>query len=281
MTAVAARAPARKSERLLPAIFAAPALIVLAFFFLLPLGAVAIDAAAPGAFARVFANPIFWRSLGGSVMLTLVAAGVSTAVGFAVALHLSRLSERKRAAMTLLITLPLTFSGLIVAYGFILAYGRAGFVTQALAAIGLDPATTSQFLYSTLGLAFASSYYLIPRVVMLMLPVLLNFDRAQLLAAESLGARPRRALLEVLVPQVLPALAVAFCLVAAVVFGAYGTALALVGTRVNILPLQLYSMVSETGSDVPAAAALAVLLAALCSAFLALGEIFASSRERR
>lgn len=281
MSFVAARVSVRKSERVLPAIFAAPALIVLAFFFLLPLGAVVIDAAAPGAFARVFANPIFWRSLGGSVILTLVAAGVSTIVGFAVALHLSRLSERRRAAMTLLITLPLTFSGLIVAYGFILAYGRAGFVTQALSWVGLDPAATSQFLYSTIGLAFASSYYLIPRVVMLLLPVLLNFDRAQLLAAESLGARPRRALLEVMVPQVLPALAIAFCLVAAVVFGAYGTALALVGTRVNILPLQLYSMVSETGSDVPAAAALAVLLAAMCSAFLALGEFFAASRERR
>jgi putative spermidine/putrescine transport system permease protein len=260
---------------------AAPALFVLAFFFLLPLGAVALDAVQPGAFARVFANPIFWRSLGGSLVLTLVAAGVSTVVGFAVALYLTRVSERRRGLMTFLITVPLTFSGLIVAYGFILAYGRAGFVTQALATLGLDPAAISQFLYSALGLAFASSYYLIPRVVMLLLPVLLNFDRAQLLAAESLGAGPRRALVEVLVPQVLPAVATGFCLVAAVVFGAYGTALALVGTRVNILPLQLYSMVSETGSDAPAAAALALLLAAICSAFLALGEAFAAARERR
>src|SRR5581483_4767527 len=272
---------APRRERALGAAFAAPAPVALAFFFLLPLGAVAVDATAPGAFARAFANPIFWRGLGGSAVLTLVAAGVSTAVGFAVARHLSRVSERRRALMTLLVTVPLTFSGLIVAYGFILAYGRAGFVTQALAALGLDPAATSQFLYSALGLAFASSYYLIPRVVMLLLPVLLNFDRAQLLAAESLGAGPRRALAEILVPQILPAVATAFCLVSAVVFGAYGTALALVGTRVNILPLQLYSMISETGSDAPAAAALALLLAAICSAFLALGEAFATARERR
>jgi putative spermidine/putrescine transport system permease protein len=273
--------PARiPAERVL-GILAAPALFVLAFFFLLPLGTVAFDAVQPGAFARVFANPIFWRSLGGSLLLTLVAAGVSTVVGFGVALYLTRISERRRALMTFLITVPLTFSGLIVAYGFILAYGRAGFVTQALATLGLDPAALSQFLYSALGLAFASSYYLIPRVVMLLLPVLLNFDRAQLLAAESLGAGPRRALVEILVPQVLPAVATGFCLVAAVVFGAYGTALALVGTRVNILPLQLYSMVSETGSDAPAAAALALLLAAICSAFLALGEAFAAARERR
>jgi hypothetical protein len=40
-----------------------------------------------------------------------------------------------------------------------------------------------------------------------------------------------------------------FLVVAAVVFGAYGTALALVGTQLNILPLKLYSLISETGSD--------------------------------
>lgn len=276
-----ARTTGERNRRALQFALAAPALAVLGFFFLLPLAAVAGDAVAPGAFARVFANELFWRSLAGSALLTLVAASLSTAIGFAVALQLSRMRERNRALVAFLVTLPLTFSGLIVAYGFILAYGRAGFVTQLLGAVGLDPASTSRFLYSTTGLAFASSYYLIPRVVMLILPVLLNFDRSQLLAAESLGAGRGRAVAEILLPQVAPSLAAAFCLVAAVVFGAYGTALALVGTRVNILPLQLYSMVSETGSDVPAAAALAMLLAAICSVFLCFGEVFAAVRERR
>lgn len=36
-------------------------------------------------------------------------------------------------AGSFVIALPLTFSGLIVAYGFILGYGRAGLVTQLLA----------------------------------------------------------------------------------------------------------------------------------------------------
>ena len=65
----------------------------------------------------------------------------------------------------------------------------------------------------------------------------------------------------------------AACLVAAVVFGAYGTALALVGTQLRILPLQLYSLISETGSDFPAAAALALLITAACSAIMAVGEV--------
>ena len=180
-------------------------------------------------------------------MLTLSAATVSTLVGVAVALHLSRLPERRRTLLSFVIALPLTFSGLIVAYGFILGYGRAGFVTQLLGYAGFDPAIIGKALFTPVGLAFASSYYLIPRVVMGILPVLVNFDRAQLAAAESLGATPSQAFRQIMLPQVAAPVGAAFCLVAAVVFGAYGTALALVGTQLHILPLQLYSLISETG----------------------------------
>jgi putative spermidine/putrescine transport system permease protein len=261
-------------------LLAAPGALVFLGFFLLPLGSVARDAfGSEGAFARVLASQRFWDGLVGSLKLTAAAASASTFVGFCVALHLSRLNEVVRTALAFVISLPLTFSGLIVAYGFILGYGRAGFVTQLLALGGWQAADIAAFLFSPYGLAFASSYYLIPRIVMLMLPVLVKFDIRQLQAAESLGASRLRALVDILLPQILPTLAAAFCLVAAVVFGAYGTALALVGTQVNILPLQLYSLVAETGSDFPAAAALALILTAICSVIIALGELAASRGE--
>jgi len=259
-----------------------PGAALLALCFVLPMVAVTVDAFREGiaAFVRVFVTPGFWRSLAGSAVLTLVAAGVSTIVGLLVALHLSRLSVKSRTALSFVIALPLTFSGLIVAYGFILGYGRAGFVTQVLARVGLDPATVGGVLFTPLGLAFASSYYLIPRVVIGMLPVLVNFDRALLAAAESLGATPVQAFRQVLLPQVAAPLVAAFCLVAAVVFGAYGTALALVGTQLAILPLRLYSLISETGSDFPAAAALALLITAACSAIITVGEWVGTRHER-
>lgn len=264
------------------ALLSAPAAVLLGLFFAVPLAAVLVDAFADGgaAFARVAALPTFWPSLLGSVLLTLVASTVSAIVGLLVAMHLARLPEARRTLLSFVIALPLTFSGLIVAYGFILAYGRAGFFTQLLAFVGLDPATVGGILFTAVGLAFASSYYLIPRVVMMLLPVLVNFDRAQLDVAESLGATAGQALRQVLLPQIGGALIGAYCLIAAVVFGAYGTALALVGTRLNILPLQLYSLISESGSDFPAAAALSVLITAVCSSVMALGEWASHRRER-
>ena len=264
------------------ALLAAPAALTLLVFFALPVAAVVADAFAEGtrAFVRVFALPTFWPSLAGSLLLTVVASTLSTVVGVAVALHLADLPERPRTLLSFVIALPLTFSGLIVAYGFILTYGRAGFVTQLLGFAGLDTAVLGKWLFTPVGLAFASSYYLIPRVVMAILPVFVNFDRAQLAVAESLGATRGQALRQVMLPQVAAPVAGSFCLIAAVVFGAYGTALALVGTQLRILPLQLYSLVSETGSDFAAAAALALLITAACSAIMATGEWFGSRHER-
>ncbi len=260
---------------------AAPATLLLALFFALPLGLLVVEALADGgsAFLRLAADPLVWRGLLNSLALGATAAGISLVVGFTVALHLARLDERLRAALVFCISLPLTFSGLIVAYGFILAFGRAGFVTLLLAEVGVDPGAFASFIYGPAGLAVAYTYYLVPRVVLLLLPVFVNFDERQLLAAESLGATRLRALADVLLPQVLPSAVVAFCLTAAVAIGAYGTALALVGTQVNILPLLLYSKVSDAGSDFPAAAALSLVLLALCSLVMAAGETFAARRK--
>jgi putative spermidine/putrescine transport system permease protein len=262
---------------------AAPGAALFIFFFLIPLVVVSMDGFTGGgaAFLRVLRNETFWSGLRGSLILAATASVFSLIVGFAVALHLSRIGETARTILVFFIALPLTFSGLIVAYGFILSYGRAGFITQILAMIGVDPVTFSRLLFSPQGLAFAASYYLIPRVVMLLLPVFVNFDIAQFTAAESLGATRGRIIRDILIPQIMPTAVTAFCLIAAVAIGAYGTALALVGTQVNILPLQLYSMISETGSDFPAAAALSLLLMALCSCIIAIGEVVAARHERQ
>lgn len=256
--------------------FAVPGGVVLGLFFLVPVCAVLAGAFSDGgsAFGRLAADPVFWNGLRGTLVLGTVAPLFSLAVGFCVALALSRLAPGLRTAALMAISLPLTFSGLIVAYGFILLLGRAGFVTLLLAKLGFDPAVTGGFIFSPIGLGLAYSYYLVPRVVLIVLPAISNFDRNQLLASRSLGAGNMRTLIEVMVPQIVPSLIAAYCLTAAVAVGAYGTALALAGTQVNILPLVLYSKISETGTDLPAASATSIVLVAICAVVVAIGEAF-------
>src|SRR5690606_23265835 len=136
--------------------FSVPGLVLLVLFFALPLAVVIAEAFTDGggAFARMAADPVFWRGLAGSLVLGLSAPLVATVIGFLVALHLAKLKAGTRTALLFLISLPLTFSGLIIAYGFILVFGRAGFVTLLLAEFGFDPAVVGGLIFTPLGLAF-------------------------------------------------------------------------------------------------------------------------------
>ncbi|MFD2252199.1 putative spermidine/putrescine transport system permease protein [Pseudochelatococcus lubricantis] len=266
--------------RHIAALFFLPGTLVFVLFFALPATSILLEAAsdAGSAVARVFADPVFWNGVRGSLLIGTIAPFVSLVVGVMVAIALSRLAPRLRTATLVAITLPLTFSGLIIAYGFILVFGRSGFVTLLLAELGFDPAVVGQFIYSVFGLGLAYSYYLIPRVVLVVLPAIMNFDATQIAAARSMGASRLRALAGIMLPQIAPSLAAAYALTASVAIGAYGTALALVGTQVNILPLVLYSKISETGTDMPAAAVISIVLMAICSAVIALAELMLGRR---
>lgn len=259
-------------------LFVLPGILVFTLFFVLPSISILLEIGvdAKSAVSRVFTDPVFWNSLRGSLIIGIFAPLVSVIIGISVAVALSRYSLHMQTAMLIAITLPLTFSGLIIAYGFILVFGRAGFITMILAELGFDPAIVGSMIYSVFGLGLAYIYYLIPRVVLIILPAIINFDKTQIAAAQSMGASRWRAIAGVMLPQIAPSIAAAFALTASVAIGAYGTALALVGTQVNILPLMLYSKISENGTDMPAAAVMSIALMALCAIIIVIAEVFFS-----
>src|SRR6185436_16545648 len=76
-------------------VLVAPGAALLIFFFLIPLAAVSKDGFADGgqAFLRVLRNDLFWGGLRGTLVLAATASVFSLVVGFAVALHLSRIGN--------------------------------------------------------------------------------------------------------------------------------------------------------------------------------------------
>ncbi|WP_179948892.1 ABC transporter permease [Burkholderia sp. FL-7-2-10-S1-D7] len=260
---------------------AVPAAALFAVCFVLPLAAL-VGAAFDGggrAFAAVFGDPLVADAIVRSLALAIGAGTLSVAVGVPVAFVLAGQSPARRRWSLALLGVPLAFSGLVIAYGFILVFGRAGFVTMLLASLGADPTVVGGAIYSMPGLAFAYAYYLIPRVALMLYPALANLDRRPLEAALTLGARPWRAWFDVAWRELWPSIASAWCLVGAIALGTYGTALALAGTQVNILPLLMYLKLSDGQTDFSQAAVLSIVLTALCTCVLALGEGLA--RQRR
>jgi putative spermidine/putrescine transport system permease protein len=259
-----------------------PAWIFMLVFFLLPLLALVPEAFSGGgsAFGRVFADDLFLVATRNTILLGLTSGGLSALVGTAIAIELARQSEQRRQWMMTLLGLPLAFSGLVIAYGFILAFGRAGFVTQMLAFAGADPTHVGAWIYSVSGLGFAYAYYLIPRVALSLYPIFANLDERPLLAARTLGASKTRAFFDTVIPEVAPSILSSACLVAALAMGTYGTALALVGTQLNILPLLLLARLGDGNADFSAAAAMSLILMGICVIILGVGDVITSRREK-
>lgn len=260
---------------------AMPTAILFAVAFALPLASLVVAAFDGGghAFGAVFGDPLVGDAIVRSIGLAAASGTLSTMVGIALAIALAGQSPQRRRLWLAMLGVPLAFSGLVIAYGFILTFGRAGFVTLLLAKLGADPARVGGVIYTTFGLVIAYAYYLIPRVALMLYPAFANFDRRPLDAALTLGAGPWRAWIDVAWRELWPSVASAWCLVAAIALGTYGTAVALAGTQINILPLLMYLKLSDGQTDFSQAAVLSIVLTALCTCVLAMGEWIVRPRQ--
>ena len=261
---------ALKAPGLIRRLGAWPAYAALALFVLLPLAGLVLELIWDDTdiVSRVREDRLVMAALANTLAL-----GAGTA-------SVSLMGARKRQLMIVLLGVPLTFSGLVIAYGFILAFGRAGVITQLLALAGANPAEVGKWIYTTAGLAFAYAYYLVPRVALILVPLFANLDRRPFHAALTLGAPPWRAWLDTDFRELAPSFAAVWCLICAVAMGTYGTALALAGTQINILPLLIFLKISDGGGDFPMAAALSLLLLAACLLVLGLGEALTRGRDK-
>src|SRR5262249_30284816 len=94
-------------------------------------------------------------------------------------------------------------------------------------------------------------------------------------AAASLGARPWGVLRDVIIPGLKPALISAGAICFATSMGAFGTAFTL-ATKINVLPITIYTEFTNY-ANFSVAAALAIVLGAIPWAALVLARQFAGS----
>ena len=179
--------------------------------------------------------------------------------------------------MITLLGMPLAFSGLVIAYGFILGYGRAGFVTQLLAGAGADPpvsapgSTARPVWDSPMSITGAARG-------LVAIPGFRQPDLRPMLAARTLGATRWRAFRDTVLAQVAPSVLANAC-GRGDCHGDLWHGAGLAGTQLNILPLMLYAQIGDGGSDFGVAAALSLLLMALCVAVMGVGDALARRRR--
>ncbi|MCO5066333.1 MAG: ABC transporter permease subunit [Rhizobiaceae bacterium] len=208
-----------------------------------------------------FANSMalsFVSALGGTVLGAIVAYAIIT----------SRRSAT-RNALTALADVTANFGGAPLAFAFIITLGSTGVVTLLLKEVGINLYPAFR-IYSIGGLALAYLYFQLPLAVLLMIPALLGLRGELREASTSLGATKSQYWSRVAIPILRPSLLGCFFLLFANAFGAYATAWTLTGSSVNLVTVQIGSLVrGEVQFDpalADAIAALSLLVMMICVA---------------
>ena len=108
--------------------------------------------------ARFFVRTVMLRSLVVAAIVTLATLILGAMVGIVMARHRG---PAKRLLLSLM-TLPLSFPGVIVGFFIILLGGRQGLLAQITQDLGLGRVT---FAYGLLGLFLAYLYFSLPRAI--------------------------------------------------------------------------------------------------------------------
>lgn len=197
-----------------------------------------------------------------SLELSLAVAAGSTLICLAPARLFSRYQFRGKRLMRGILTLPMTFAGMIVGFLMVILLGRSGFIPQLLERLTGEP-LLSGLGYQFPGLFLAYLYFEIPRATLTLESALRKLDSRLELAARSLGATRWHVFRLVVLPNIWPALISTFAVTFSVSLGSFGVLLVLSIRRFTLLPLEVFTQFIAPPTDHGIAAAMSLTLLAL------------------
>jgi putative spermidine/putrescine transport system permease protein len=227
----------------------------------------------------VITEPMYFRALGNSLLISFGTAILGAVVGGLVAAAIVNSSERGRKLSLGLVAVTSNFGGIPLSFAFIALLGTNGFFTlllRELFDVRLYPKNFS--LYSWTGLTLVYFYFQLPLMILIFTPAIARLKPVWREAAATLGAPDWyywwRVGGRVMAAPFIAALALLF----ANALGAYATAYALVGGNLNILPIQIgYYIEGDLSFDPGKASALSLILAV----FMAIGISIAYTLTQR
>ena len=214
----------------------------------------AILAAVVGVLAAVVGIAPGFGLFGFTAWQALLSTVASLALGLPGAYVLARFEFPGRRTLESLTAVPFVLPSIMVAVGFVAAFGVGGPLNRALAALGLP---TVELLFSLRIIVVAHAFYNAPLVTRIVAAAWESVDTRAVETARSLGASPTRAFRDVVVPQLLPAVATGALLTFIFTFMSFPIVLALGGLEYATVEVWLYNRVGQL--DVQEAAVLAAL----------------------
>ena len=225
-----------------------PFIAYVAVFLIVPAAAVMVEAFRNNAGNLSFStistvlsgNQPWLHSYGISLELSAISAVVAAVLGLVGTVALvSSPSPIVRRLVTTGCGVLANTGGVPLAFAFIATIGNAGIATRVLADIGFNPYNHGFSLFSFTGLVIVYLYFLLPLVILLMLPPVEALRREWREAASTLGASSRHYWQKVGLPVLTPPFIATLMVLFMDAFAAYATADALTTGSIPLVPIEI------------------------------------------
>lgn len=276
----AAAALARvKRLRLPPALAAylqaAPLMLILGGFLLVPILMIAVVSFWDYDFARMYpdfltqnyaetlGSWVTWKTYLNTLKFAFLVWAITLFVGFWVAYFLAFHIRTSAMQMVLFLicTVPFLTSNIIRMISWIPVLGRNGLINSALVGSGLTSQPVEWLLYSDFAVVLAMTHLYTLFMVTPIFNTLMRIDRALIEAARDAGASGRQVLTNVIIPLAKPGMAIGSIFVVTLVMADFSTVQVMSGGQSASVALMMKNQMSLL--QYPAAAANAVVLLVL------------------
>lgn len=212
-------------------------------------------------FTKIFNSKFYLQAIRYSLEISFWSSVFGILIAVLGAYSLRRVDSRLRNFVNAFANMTSNFSGVPLAFAFIILLGFNGSFTIMLKQAGLIQDFN---LYSKTGLIILYTYFQIPLGVLLLYPAFDALREDWRESAALLGANGWQFWRHIGLPVLTPALLGTFVILLANALGAYATVYALTTGNFNVLTIRIAAMVSgDISLDPNLASALAVVLVAL------------------
>jgi putative spermidine/putrescine transport system permease protein len=190
----------------------------------------------------LFTNPTIVSAYKLSIQISAATAIFGGLFGFLLAysITIGGLPKSLRSVLITFSGVASNFAGVPLAFAFVATLGRRGFLTLLLKDyFAFDLYKAGFDLYTFWGLCAIYMFFQFPLMVLIMVPALDGLKREWREAAENLGASGMQYWTRVALPILLPSILGSMILLFGNAFGAYATAYALTGGRLEIVTIQI------------------------------------------
>ncbi|ACA39244.1 ABC transporter permease [Lysinibacillus sp. fkY74-1] len=264
-----------------------PFLVLLLLFFLVPLLYMLItsfqnsDGFTLTQYKAVFTNGYILQGFKNSITLSIISAIIALMVTLFAVYAMMKFSEPVREKILILTNLTSNFSGIPLAFAFIVLLGNSGLFTLLFEKWDID-ALSSFSLYSWGGLLLIYIYFQLPLSLMLLYPIYDGIQQQWKEAAALLGASSWQFWRKIGLPVMLPGIVGTFSVLFANAMGAYASAYALTSSNYNLVAIRIGSLIKgDIFAQPELASAIAVILAVSMVTAMLISEWSISNTRRK